>query len=101
VFTYHDLRDGSRTRPFINTNGFTDFWDPAAQASYLYSPRDNVFITYASPRSVARKAQFVKDQRLRGLMCWSLDSDTPDHDLLRAMGDALKPGPRPSVDVGE
>lgn len=89
VFTYRDLRDGSQGHQYLNTNGFVAFWDPASQASYLYNDQDRIFITYASPQSLEIKAQYVRQQKLRGMMCWSLDFDTEDHALLRSINQSL------------
>lgn len=90
VFTYRDLRDGSQGHASINTNGFEEFWDSASKASFLYNHQTHVFITYASPRALALKAAYVRDQKLRGMMCWSLDLDTEDHELLKTLSEALE-----------
>jgi len=67
-------------------NGYTRHWDSIAQAPYLYSPSDSVFISYDDPESVAKKVAFAKNMGLGGVMFWQLSNDTREEDgLLDAM----------------
>jgi chitinase len=45
--------------------------------------------TYDDPQVLARKAEYVKDRRLGGAMIWSLDGDTPDGELIKALDAGL------------
>lgn len=85
LFSYRDLCSGDRGHHYLNANGFDDCWDPHSEASFLYSEDTGIFITYPSSRSLHAKARYVSTQQLRGMMCWSLDSDTLDHALVKAM----------------
>jgi chitinase len=59
----------------IGKQGFTRYWDERAQAPYLWNPATRTFITYDDPQSIARKAQYVKDNHLGGMMFWELSQD--------------------------
>ncbi|MEU6157108.1 glycoside hydrolase family 18 protein [Streptomyces sp. NPDC047130] len=45
--------------------------------------------TYDDPQVLARKAEYVKDRRLGGAMIWSLDGDTADGELIKALDAGL------------
>jgi len=71
---------------YENKNGYTRHWDSIAQAPYLYSPSDSVFISYDDPESVAKKVAFAKKAGLGGVMFWQLSNDTREEGgLLDAM----------------
>lgn len=93
IFQFHDLRDGTRGHAFFDAQGYTVYWDPLAQASFLYDPEDRVFITYESERSLRAKAVYVLERNLRGMMFWSLDGDTADHALTRTVQGTLALAP--------
>lgn len=66
VFPYHELpRPGSQV-------GFDD----DVVAAYCVGG-DGGFVSYDDPRTVCRKALFVKDMGLRGLFYWTAVDDTP------------------------
>ncbi len=60
-----------------------------AQVPWLYSPQAGVMISYDDPESLTRKAQYVLQHGLGGVMFWELSADTSDSALLDAIGDAL------------
>lgn len=70
---------------YINKNGFARHWDSIAQAPYLYSKADSIFITYDDQESVKLKTQYAKDKKLGGIMFWQLPSDAPQNGLLDAI----------------
>ncbi len=84
-FDYRDLRDGVRGHGYLQGNGFEPHWDAAAHAPFLYNPSTGVFITYENPRALELKARFIREADLGGVMCWSLDADAADHELLRTL----------------
>lgn len=62
------------TQAFLEAGGFTKYWDEKAQAAYLWNGSD--FISYESPEAVARKAAFVKEAGLLGIMYWEHSCDS-------------------------
>ncbi len=68
-------------------SGFVSHWDSTAQASYLYNPEKNLFVTYDDERSVALKTKYVIDKNLGGIMFWQLRDDAYDDGLLEAIDD--------------
>jgi chitinase len=67
--------------------GFTRYWDRRAGAAWLYD--GTTFWTYDDPSVMQLKAQYVRKQRLGGVMFWELSGDTPDGDLIGALADGL------------
>ncbi|WP_052078787.1 glycoside hydrolase family 18 protein [Spirochaeta lutea] len=55
--------------------------DQKAMASYLYNPETGLVISYDSPEIMERKAEFVVDQGLGGMMFWEITQDR-DLDLI-------------------
>ncbi len=77
---------GTIRADYENKNGYTRHWDFVAQAPYLYSPADSVFISYDDPESAAKKVAFAKKAGLGGIMFWQLSNDTREEGgLLDAM----------------
>jgi chitinase len=66
---------------FIGKQGFGRYWDPRAQAPYLWNGASRTFITYDDPQSIAVKTRYAKENRLGGMMFWELSQDRDD-DLL-------------------
>jgi chitinase len=58
------------------------YWDPVAKAPYLYSPQDEIFITYDDTVSVRLKTAYALKKNLGGIMFWELGNDTKDEDSL-------------------
>jgi chitinase len=87
VFDYSDLAENWITPA-------TAHYEPSAEAPWIHDAELGVMITYEDPTSVGRKAQYVKDRDLGGIMFWELSSDTDDDELLTAITDVLgRPGP--------
>ena len=70
------------TEEFIKENGFKEYWDEDAKASYLYNGKK--FISFESPEAIALKAKYVKDNNLLGIMYWEHSCDR-QRELLNAM----------------
>ena len=68
-------------------SGFISHWDSTAQASYLYNPGKNLFVTFDDERSVGLKTKYVIDKGLGGIMFWQLRDDAYDDGLLEAIDD--------------
>ncbi len=75
-------------------------WDEAAVASYWISMDSRSLISFESARSVTEKAEYVKGKGLRGMMFWSLEKDSDDLGIIRAVSAVLKP-PAKEVDAGD
>lgn len=74
---------------YIDQNGFTRYWDDAAQAPYLWNAEAQAFITYDDPASLRAKAEYVNEQGLGGIMYWE-HSHNADGTLLGTLHDALR-----------
>lgn len=66
-------------------NGFVRYWDPIAQAPYLYNSKDSVFITYDDTMSVRLKTKYTAETGLGGIMFWQLGADTQQDGLVDAI----------------
>ena len=76
----------SLEKDYINKNGFTRFWDPAARAPYLFD--GSTFITYDDEQSIAEKCAYIKEHGLLGMMYWEHSHD-PSGKLLSVIKNAL------------
>lgn len=65
-------------------------WDDEAMVPYLTDKKGELAYTYDNPQSIELKCRFVTEQGLRGVMCWSNESDDEDETLLHAVFDAMK-----------
>ena len=81
---YHQIR-----REFESNGNYKRYWDPIAEAPYLYSSTDSVFISYDDTVSVRLKTNYAIKKKLGGIMFWELGNDTKDEDsLLKSIYDA-------------
>ncbi|MBD0850901.1 glycoside hydrolase family 18 protein [Maribacter arenosus] len=81
---YHQIR-----REFESNGNYKRYWDPIAEAPYLYSATDSVFISYDDTVSVRLKTNYAIKKKLGGIMFWELGNDTKDEDsLLKSIYDA-------------
>jgi chitinase len=55
--------------------GFIRYWDDSACAPWLYNPDTGTYITYDDEVSIAKKAQYVKEWGLGGVMFWEITED--------------------------
>lgn len=74
---------------YINQNGFTRYWDDAAQAPYLWNAETQTFITYDDHASLQAKAEYANEHSLGGVMYWEHSHNT-DGTLLGTLHDALR-----------
>lgn len=74
---------------FIDRNGFVRYWDGVAQEPYLWNAQTHVFVSYDDPQSLASKAEYVKAQRLGGIMYWEQSQD-PAGELLDVLARKLR-----------
>ena len=71
--SYAELKDR-----LIGKEGFVRYWDERAQAAYLWNAASTMFITYDDPEAIRAKAEYVRDNRLGGMMFWELSQDRDD-----------------------
>jgi len=76
---------------FIEKAG--DFsYDEQAQAPYVYDALKKALITFDNPRSIAAKVDYVRREKLAGIMFWEYESDDENSTLLKAIDDSIKGG---------
>lgn len=78
------------TADFIGKHGFVRYWDPQADAPWLWNAKTHTFISYDDPESIAAKAAFVRARQLGGIMYWEQSLD-PSGVLLDAIWRGLNP----------
>lgn len=78
--SYHTLSDSNTV-----DRGFTKYWDPIAHAPYAFNPERKLLLTYDDSLSVTLKMNYVKRNKLGGIMFWQLADDRPQGGLLDAM----------------
>ncbi|MGB5131378.1 MAG: glycosyl hydrolase family 18 protein, partial [Steroidobacteraceae bacterium] len=81
--SYADLMD-----KFIGSPGFVRYWDERARAPFLWNAAARTFITYDDPQSIRAKADYVRDNRLGGMMFWELGQDR-NGELLNVIATSL------------
>ncbi|ORX57599.1 hypothetical protein DM01DRAFT_1334193 [Hesseltinella vesiculosa] len=71
----------------VNTNSssWTNYWDAHTSTPYAYNSKDQTFLTYDNPASLTAKAKYVAQQKLGGIMLWSLEMDDANSSLLNAI----------------
>jgi chitinase len=84
----HGYAAGSDGPEAMLKNGFVRYWDPIAEAPYLYNAEKQIFVSYDDPESLALKCQYVRTHKLRGIMFWDYESDSTG-ELLNAVDEAF------------
>lgn len=77
---------GELTDAYRRGNGFTEYWDEDAEASWLWN--GSVFVSFESPEAIRRKCAYVKERGLLGVMYWEHGAD-PSRELLKTISLAL------------
>jgi chitinase len=78
--------------PALRAQGFERVWDPVAQAPFLWHAEKRVFVSYEDEESLARKALYVREHGLAGMMFWEYSVD-PGGTLLGAIAAGLAARP--------
>ncbi|SHE71667.1 chitinase [Pedobacter caeni] len=73
----------------INKQGFREFKDQDAKASYLFNATTKTLITYDDEWSVREKCKYVTNQGMAGVMFWEYASDPKEY-LLNEIVKSLK-----------
>lgn len=68
-------------------SGYTRYWDSTAQNPYLYNGATRTWVDYEDPQSLRRKASYVVEHHLAGIMFWQYFGDRDD-----ALTDAIDQG---------
>ncbi|NSL89317.1 T9SS type A sorting domain-containing protein [Chitinophaga sp. Mgbs1] len=73
-----DVWDGTPNYSYIQQqtgsgSGWTEHWDDNAKVPY--KTKGNFFLSYDNERSVAAKAQYIKDNSLAGVIIWQVYGD--------------------------
>jgi chitinase len=79
----------------LTAQGFTRFWHPDALVPWLHNDSLGVFISYDDAESIARKADYVREQGLGGIMIWEIGGD--DGTLIEAITRRLGRAPGEAV----
>ncbi|MBE7157747.1 MAG: glycoside hydrolase, partial [Rhodospirillales bacterium] len=82
------LRTGYTDVQALLAQGFTRYWDQSAQVPWAYNSSTRQFISYEDPESLTRKAAYILQQHLGGVMFWQYFSD-PSGVLLRTLHTAF------------
>jgi chitinase len=82
--------DGAAYNSIVNIeSNFKKYRDSITQSVWLYS--GSHFWTYDDPTAIQFKMQYVKNQKLGGVMAWNLGQDLSDGTLLKTVASGLKP----------
>lgn len=76
---------------FSASSGFQYHWDEQAQAPYQYNAQKQLFATFDDERSIAAKAEYVRQQHLGGIMFWELVQDKSSNGLVDILWNILRP----------
>jgi chitinase len=83
------LSYGRIAAELVDKDGYERHWDAIAQQPYLWNASRRIFIAYDDPESVRRKARYVIERGLGGVMYWQHGSDRTGT-LLQALHEALR-----------
>jgi chitinase len=81
--SYDDIRQ-LKTEPHYQYH-----WHREARVPWLYSERDDTFVTFDDRHSLMEKSRYVRDNDFGGMMCWELSHD-PSNTLISAIHAALR-----------
>jgi chitinase len=68
--TYSEIQTNIKRKPHYQYH-----WHPQARVPWLYSEKDDVFISYDDRHSIMEKTKYVDDNGFGGMMCWELSQD--------------------------
>ena len=71
-------------------NGYTRYWDDTIKSPWLYSATDQVFIGYDDTESMEIRGNYVRDNNLKGVLMWDINSDSLDGALIKAYNAGVK-----------
>lgn len=65
---YHSY--STLVKEYINRKRWTQHWDESAKAPFLWAPDSSAFISYEDPTSLRRKARFIPEKEVGGVLYW-------------------------------
>lgn len=87
-FPYGDTGYRHIAANLVNQQGFERHWDPVGKVPWLWHEGERIFVSYDDPESMAAKANYVRDQGLRGIMFWRYETDH-NNELLNTIHNTL------------
>ncbi len=69
----------------LGKGDYQEFWDSKASVPYWYNSKLKIFVTGDNKKSIIKKTEYIKKQKLGGIMFWELASDTSTNGLLDAI----------------
>ena len=78
------------TTDYLSNPNFKRYYDKRAKAEFLYSKKQQVFITYMGPKSLKEIMKYVNKQQLLGIMIWEITQDDENKDLTNLAYKMLK-----------
>lgn len=70
---------------FSDSSGYVYYWDKKARAGWRYNAKEKLFATFDDERSVKAKGEYIKKQKLGGIMFWELQQDKEQNGLIDLM----------------
>eukprot|EP00923_Selenidium_pygospionis_P009105 GHVN01015577.1.p1 GENE.GHVN01015577.1~~GHVN01015577.1.p1 ORF type:complete len:551 (+),score=79.71 GHVN01015577.1:99-1751(+) len=70
-----------------SSDGFTGHWD--SEAMVPYALKENAFLSYDNPASIEKKAKYVVDNGIGGIIAWQIHGDIECHGSFTKRGDKL------------
>jgi chitinase len=93
--TYNGLYQAAKFRDYVPYNigvkryvsdsGYVFFWSTKNKSPYWFNSTKHIFATAENKASVTFKCDYVKKNKLGGIMFWELYTDTPEDGLLDAI----------------
>ena len=71
-----------------------------AKVPWLFDEASGLFVSYDDPHSLRGKAEYVRDNKLGGVMIWELSDDDEKSSLLNALNEGLA-APRPTAPAAQ
>ncbi len=65
-------------RSYIDDQTYKYYFDEDCKVPYLYNETDRKFITYESVKSILIKWDYIKTNKIAGMMAWNYRQDTDD-----------------------
>ena len=86
-----DTSPGAVAELLASGDGWVRHWDDVAQAPFLWNAQQRIFASIEDVESLTRKARYVRERGLGGMMFWQYYSD-PSGKLLSTMSRELGVG---------
>lgn len=82
---YRDIK-----RKLLGDPQWQRHWHEVAQTPWLFNAKEQAFVSYEDPESIAIRAGFAKERGLLGVFTWELTADDERQALLEAMVNGMK-----------